>query len=151
MRASCLIRLLTLLILCHASPLFAQAPVVVQQSPVLLTACTTAHATAAVNTQATLTLTPPNGLYVYFCGWDVAISQNGTATANTNLSFTSTNLGGWAFKYSLPATANESRVQAFYFSFPVKSAQAGVAVTIVSPAAQVNTAFAINGYYYFAP
>lgn len=127
------------------------APTLVQQSPTMLNACTSANATAAVNNQVTLTITPPSGQYVYLCGWDVTVSQNGTATANTNQSFTSTNIGGWAWKYSLAATANLALPQAFFLPFPVKAAQPGTAVTIVSPSALANTAFNINAYYYFGP
>lgn len=137
------------LLLLLAGPLHAQT--LVQQSATALNACSTLNATAAVNNQVTLTLTPPSGQYVYLCGLDVTVSQNGTATANTNVSFTSTNLGGWAWKYSLPATINLALVQPFYFSIPVKAAAAGTAVTIVSPSATAQTAFSINGYYYFAP
>lgn len=126
-------------------------PVPVDQAATRASACTAANATAAVNNAVTLTLTPPSGYYVYLCGFDIAISQDGTATVNTNQSFTSTNLGGWAWKYSLPATANTQLTQSFYFNNPVKSAAAGTAVTVVSPAAKANSAFSINGYYYFAP
>lgn len=137
------------LLLLLAGPLHAQT--LVQQSATALNACSTANSTAAVNNQVTLTITPPSGQFVYLCGLDITVSQNGTATANTNASFTSTNLGGWAWKYSLAATANLALVQPFYFSIPVKGAAAGVAVTVVSPTALAQTAFSINGYYYFAP
>lgn len=128
----------------------AKAQTLVQQTASELRACTPINATAAVNNAVTLTLTPPSGWYVYLCGWDVASSQNGTATANTNVSYTSTNLGGWAWKYSIAATANLSITQAFNISL-VKSAAPGTAVTIVSPSALAQTAFSINAYYYFAP
>jgi hypothetical protein len=123
----------------------------VQQDATMLNACSPTNQTAAVNTQVTVTLTPPSGQSVYICGVDLTASQNGTATANTNSTFTSTNLGGWLWKYSIAATANLAISQAFYFSQPMKSVIPGTAVTIVSPAALAQTAFSINVYYYFAP
>lgn len=138
-----------------SGPAWAQAPTLVQQSATMLHACTAQNATAAVNVQVTLTLTPPAGQYVYVCGIDVASSQNATSTANTNSQYTSTNLGPagstWAWKYSIAATANLAITQAFYFTQALRSTQPGVAVTIVSPAALAQTAFSINAYYYFAP
>ena len=129
---------------------FAQ-PVPTQQQATRADACTAMNATAVVNNQVTLTITPSAGQYVYLCGWDITASQDGTSTVNTNQSFTSTNIGGWAFKYSLAATANLTMTQAFYFNIPVKSAAAGTAVTFVSPSAKAQTAFSINAYYYVAP
>lgn len=123
----------------------------VQQSPTDLGACTAANATAAVNNQVTLTITPPNGMSVYICGIDVSVSQDGTATVNTNTQFTSTNIGGWKWTYSLAATANLSITQFFDFNHPIKSTTPGTAVTIVSPTAKADTAFNINAYYYIAP
>lgn len=148
--------LLLLVSLClAAAPLAAQSPTLVQQSPTMLNACTAFNGTAAVNVQVTVTLTPPAGQYVYVCGIDVASSQNATSTANTNATYTSTNLGPsgntWGWKYSLAATANLAISQSFYFTQPLKSTQPGIAVTIVSPAALAQTAFSINAYYYFAP
>lgn len=123
----------------------------VQQDPTMLNACTPINATAAVNNQVTVTLLPPAGQSVYVCGIDVTASQNATSTANTNLTFTSTNLGGWLYKYSLAATVNIMASQAFYWSQPLKSVIPGTAVTIVSPAATAQTAFSINAYFYYAP
>jgi hypothetical protein len=140
-----------LLAVLSISPSSMSAQTLVQQTPTVLTACTPINATAAVNNQVTLTLTPPSGQYVYLCGWDVVSSQNATATANTNVSYTSTNLGGWAWKYSMAATANLAISQPFYFNFPVKSAAPGTAVTLISPSALAQTSFSINAYYYFAP
>lgn len=146
-------KVLLALLLCVGAA-FAQAGVpgtLVQQSPTELRACTPAHADGAVNSQQTVTLTPPAGQSVYVCGIDFSASQNGTATANTNSTFTSTNLGGWKFVYSLAATANTMFGQAMNFSQPLKSVIPGTVVTVVSPAALTNTAFSINVYYYYAP
>ncbi len=144
------ILLLALLVGVVSTSIFAQ-PVPTQQQAQRADACTAMNATLAVNNQVTLTITPQSGQYVYLCGWDLTVSQDGTSTVNTNQSFTSTNLGGWAYKYSLAATANLTLTQPFYFNIPVKSAAAGTAVTIVSPTAKANTAFSINAYYYTAP
>jgi hypothetical protein len=150
-------RRIAILLFCLATsaPVWAQTPTVIQQSATMLHACTAQNATAAVNNQVTLTLTPPAGQYVYVCGIDVTSSQNGTSTANTNSQYTSTNLGPagntWGWKYSMAATANLAISQAFYFTQALRSTQPGVAVTIVSPAALAQTAFSINAYYYFAP
>ena len=124
-----------------AIPLSAQAGAMAR--------CTTANARAAVNNAVTLTLTPPDGQHVYLCGWELTVSQNGTSTANTNLVFTSTNLGGWAYAYSLAATANLSLTHAVRLAWPVKSTTATTAVTFVSPAAQTNTAFSISAFYFY--
>lgn len=152
MKRTALVILGTLLL--WAGPAYAQAPTLVQQSPTALNACTPINATAAVNTAATVTLTPPAGQYVYVCGIDVSASNDNTATANTNASFTSTNLGPsgntWAWKYSFAATASLGISQAFYFAIPLKSTTPGTAVTVVGPAV-AHTMDSINVYYYYAP
>lgn len=112
--------------------------------------CTTANATSTINAQATVTLTPPlPDQFVYLCSWDVTASQNASATANTNLKFTSTNIGGWSWQYSLGNTANTTINQGFYFTGYVRATTVGTAVTIVSPAAVANTAFSINVSYFY--
>ncbi len=130
---------------------FAQA-IPVQQQATRPDACSTVNATAAVNNTATVTLTPPNGQYVYVCGIDLTVSDDATgAVAQTNVSFTSTNLGGWAYKYSFANAANTTLSQVFVFNVPLKSAVAGTVVTLVSPAINLHAAYSINAYYYFAP
>lgn len=125
----------------------------VQQDPAMLNACTPLNATAAVNATATLTIpAPPSGLYVYVCGLDITISFDATGgTASTNVTFTSTNFGGWLWKMSWAGTVSTTIVQPFYFSQSIKSPSAGTAVTFVSPAANLHGAYSINGYYYYAP
>jgi len=112
---------------------------------------TTLNATAAINNAVTLTLTPPAGSFVYLCGLDLIVSNSATgAVVATNLSFTSTNIGGWAYKYSMVGTANTNGVDRSFTWWPcIKSSTAGTAVTIVSPAANAQAAYSINGYYYF--
>jgi hypothetical protein len=126
-------------------------PTLVQQSPSDLRACTPAHSDAAVNNTVTITITPPNGLYVYLCGWDYQVVQDATGTVQTNVKWTSTNLGGLAVEYSTPLVVDGNTTQNFYYAVPLKAAQAGVAVTIVSPAAVLHTAYSANAYYYIAP
>ena len=114
---------------------------------------TTANATAAVNNTVTLTLTPPlPSQYVYVCGLDLTVSNDATgAVVATNLSFTSTNIGSWAYKYSMVGTANTNGVdRSFTFYGCVKSTTAGTAVTFVSPAANAHASYSINAYYYFS-
>jgi hypothetical protein len=141
------------MILCIASLASAQSPTQVQQSATQLTACTTANANAAVNTTATLTITPPNGQYVYLSEMDAQVSNNATgAVTQANVKFTTTNLGGWQYQYSSANAANTSTsIGPFAFSPPLKSAAAGTAVTIVSPAVNAQATYSINSCYYFAP
>ncbi len=129
---------------------FAQ-PVPVQQQASRPDACSTVNATAAVNNTATVTLTPPNGQYVYLCGIDLTVSDDATGgVAQTNVSFTSTNFGGWNYKYSFANAANTTFSQIFVFTIPVRSVLPGTAVTFVSPAINLHAAYSINAYYYFA-
>ena len=137
-------------LLCLAAP-SVSAQTLTNQSPTKPDACSTANAVNAVNTQTTLTLTPPNGQYVYLCGLDVIASEDATSTIQTQAKWTSTNIGGWSFTFSMPAPANLNTAQAFNWSIPVKASAAGTAVTIVSPAAAAHVAYSVNAYYYFAP
>jgi hypothetical protein len=131
----------------------AQAPTLIQQGATQLTACTTGNANGAVNATATLTLTPPNGQFVYISEIDMQVANDATgAVVSTNLKFTSTNIGGWQFQFSAANAANTStNYGPFIFGPPIKSAAAGTAVTIVSPAANTHAAYSINACYYFAP
>ena len=126
-------------------------PSLVQQTATRLDAssqfCTT---TAVVNSQVTCTMTPPAGQYVYITSIDLMVCQNGTSTANSNLTFTTTNISGAPiFQESLGAVANTCAPQhTIALPVPLKSAAPGTAVTIVSPAAQTNTAFTITVSWY---
>jgi hypothetical protein len=130
---------------------WAQATVPSQQAATRLDACSSQNAAGAVNAQITVTITPPNGMYVYVCGIDLLASQDATATVNTNLAFTSTNLGSWRYTYSMPATVNITQTYNSMWNSVVKSTAAGTATVITSPAATLHTAFSINVYYYIAP
>jgi hypothetical protein len=133
-----------------AAPAFAQQQVT--QSATRAEGLTASNATAAVNNAVTLTLTPNSGQYVYLCGYEIVVSGDGTGTAQTNVSFTSTNLGSWALKYSAVGTA---RVNLQFNNPPlatcIKATAAGTAVTIVSPTAAANAAYSITGFWYSAP
>lgn len=145
----------TLAFLVFAVPALAQQGVpgqIVQQSATDMQACTSVNANGAVNATATVTITPPNGQSVYLCGLDISISADATGgTTATNLSFTSTNIGGWQWKFSWAGTVSTNLIQIFNFVRPIKSTTPGTAVTIVSPAAGLHNAYNINAYYYFAP
>ena len=148
--------LLTLVFIALAAPSVLAQQVqgtAIQQVPTRLDACTPINATAAINNAVTLTITPPAGQFVYLCGWDLTVSNNGTgAVVATNLSFTSTNLSGWKVAYSMVGTANTTGFQYnTAFNSPIKSSAAGTAVTIVSPAANAQAVYNVNAYYYFAP
>jgi len=111
-------------------------------------ACTPINKVGAANAQITLTIPAVAGQYIYVAGIDLTAAQNATATVATLSQFTSTNLGGWIYQFSLAATANAQVSEHFYFTTPLKAPIAGTAVTIVSPAAATNTAFNINACYY---
>ncbi len=82
-------------------------------------ALTTQNATAAINNPVTLTITPPAGQFVYLCGLDLIVANDATgAVVATNLSFTSTNIGGWAYKYSMVGTANTNGVDRSFWWAP---------------------------------
>lgn len=124
-----------------------------QQSPIQLTACIPAHADAAVNTPVTLTITVPNGQSLYLCGLDLSVTNDATGgVVGTNVQFTSTNLWGWKYTYSMAGTANTVGVdRSFGFAHPIKSQAVGQAVTIISPAANAHAVYSVNAYYYTAP
>jgi hypothetical protein len=113
---------------------------------------TTTNATAAVNNTVTLSLTPPTPQqYVYVCGLDLTVSNNATGgVVSTNLSFTSINLGGWAYKFSAVNAANTNGIdRSFTWSSCIKSTTAGTGVAIISPAANAQASYSINAYYYY--
>lgn len=113
-------------------------------------------ATAAVNTQTTLTIpAPPQGWYNYVCTLGFNASQDATSTAITNGVTTATNFNSFALKFSLVATARVNYDWVANWGSPasgcVKSFQTGTATTFVSPAATANTAFSWYATYYQAP
>jgi hypothetical protein len=142
----------------------ASAQVAVQQSGQHLDAATGVCALAgAVNsTQAagTCTITPPGGQFVYFTYMQVGQCQDGTASiSGIQLNFTSTNLNSWvqetSFLSAATITTNAGTNLCAYvggpLSFPLKSAAAGTAVTIVPPAQTAHVSFPMVMHYYFGP
>lgn len=106
----------------------------------------------AVNTVTTATCTPPAGQYVYVTAFNFDVCTNGTGSAVTNVTYTSTNLTGspvWVF--SLGATADICQHWGDAMATPLKSSQPGVAVTVVSPAAATNNSYSLRVYAYYGP
>lgn len=131
---------------------FAQAQT--QQSPTRLDACTSVGYAAATSAQATLTITPPSGQYVYMCGFSFDVCNSGTAgTAQNNVTFTSTNIVGlptWQYSFAAAINTCVSPIRE-YLPTPLKSAAPGTAVVITSPATDTNVTYTIRVPYYFAP
>lgn len=130
-------------------------PVLVQQTGSRLDACNAiAYATAAVNNTATATIPALSGNYAYICGISIDVCSSSTGTAQTLVSFTTTNIPNLpTFVYSTPAlsTACINPPIREWFAAPVKSAAPGTAVTVVSPAIAALNAYTIRVYYYYAP
>jgi hypothetical protein len=148
---------LSLLLMLVALPASAQQsqssnpPILVQQVPTELRACTVSHNDQAVNTLAPVTITPPNGWYVYVCGFDFQAVADGTGgTVQSNVKWTTANLGGLAVEFSFANTANTQVNFAAYYAVPMRAAQPGVAVTFTTPAVSLHTAYSQNVYYYFS-
>ena len=146
-----LLGLFMFLVCLATTPAWAQ--VITQQSPTMLNACNgVQHQDAAINTTITLTITPPSGQYVYFCGWDYQVTGNGTGTAQSNVTWVTTGLPGTPkWQYSNAVGAQVSTYGTFYFRAPMKANSPGTAVTIASPAVAASSAYSANAYYYFAP
>lgn len=128
---------------------FAQGPILNNgQSITLPYPCIPAHKDLAVNNQVVLTVpAPPRGdLYVYICGWDWQAVQDGTATAQTNVLWTTTNFGGVAAEYSFAATPNALVSGAFYYPQPIAAPGFGP-VIFTSPAAAAHVAYSVNVFY----
>ena len=137
----------------NASPVPNTTPV---QAVTAYYAMVPISATAAVNTQTTLTIpAPAPGLYNYVCFLGFNASQNGPSTAISNAVTTSTNFNAFALKFSLAATANLGYDWTQRWGAPsvgcAKSAAPGTATTFVSPAAVTNAAFTWYATYYQAP
>lgn len=136
-----------------AGATFAQAPT--QQTATRLDACTNMGYTTATSAQATLTVTPPGGQYVYMCGFSFDVCVGATAgTAQNNVTFTSTNIVGlptWQYSYAAAIDTCVSPPIRDFPPTPLKSAAPGTAVVITSPATDTNVTYTIRVPYYFAP
>ncbi len=138
----------------------AQAPTIVSAttptSPIVLVPIS---ATAAVNTQTTLTIpAPPGGMYNYVCFLAFQVNQDGTGgTAYSVAVTTSTNFpNSFAAKFSMVSTAStDSGVITLLKNDGAagcaKSTQAGTATTFVGPSANTHAAWTWYATYYQAP
>ena len=142
------------------SLVFAQAPSVVSMmvpQPAALN-IVPISATAAINTQTTLTIpAPPGGLYNYVCWLAFEVGQNATGTVYTNAVSTSTNFNAFAVKVSQPATVNiDSGVNVVLAGMTpatgcAKSTTPGIVTTFVGPVANANATWTWYATYYQAP
>lgn len=114
-------------------------------------------ATAAVNTQTTLTIPAAAGLYNYVCYLAYQVGNDNTGTAVSNVVSTSTNFNSFAVKFSMVATASldSGTVVALGAGSPgagcAKSTIAGTATTFVSPASLTHAAWTWYALYFQAP
>jgi hypothetical protein len=132
----------------------------IQQSPTTLNAATkVANCNVAVNNVCTATLTPAGGNSAYITALDMEVCGDATGTVQTNVTWTTTNLTGapiaWAYSASITAGINNVAGACIYkvvtFNPAVKSTTQGTAVTVVSPAAVLHTAYTANVFWYEAP
>ena len=109
--------------------------------------------TQTVNTAYTLTLTPPDGQFVYLTSLYISVTGDGTGSTQTVTAFTSTNLGAtWEYATTSATQVNVRKViDQVQYTPPVRSIKQGVPVTFVSPSAVAQNAYCIRATYYFAP
>jgi hypothetical protein len=133
---------------------FGQATSVQQSASRLDSATAVAYATAAQGSQATATINVPGGQYAYITGVSLDTCANASGgTAIANGLFTSTNIQStpsWAMSFLGTANTCAPAIRESYAT-PMKSNQAGVNVTVVSPAGSAQNLFGIRVYYYLAP
>jgi hypothetical protein len=143
---------LAALFACSYSAAFAQ--VATQQSGTRLDASTLAcsySAAFAVNQQSTITCTPQAGQFVYITTIAFDVCTDGTGTATTPTTFTSTNIPGTpTFGMAIAATAEICQHWQVVFPSPVKSVAAGTAVTVVSPSQTTHNAYQATVFGYSA-
>lgn len=133
---------------------FAQAVSTQQSASRVEAATAVAFAQAAVGSQSTATIAVPAGMFAYITGISADTCFDATgATAGVNVNYTSTNIQStpsWSLSYVGTANTCNPPLRE-WFSVPLKSAQAGTNVTIVSPAGNAHAQFTIRVYYYLAP
>lgn len=125
----------------------------VTQAPARQDSVTTQTVTSTVTTAATLTISAgPGCIYVSTIDFTVSIDGTGTGDSFTNLTFTTTGLGGWLYKFSAPTVvANTMPVDKFFvFGTPLKGLP-GTAVTIASPVGKTHSMYNINASYFYGP
>ena len=132
---------------------FCQATSVQQVASRLDAATGVAYATAAQGAQATATIAVPGGYFAYITGVSLDTCANGTGgTALANVNYTSTNIQStpsWPVSFTGTANTCATPIRDF-FATPLKSSNAGVNVTVVSPTGSAQNIFAIRVYYYLA-
>lgn len=132
-------------------------PATAVQATLPFYALTAITATAAINTQTTLTIpAPTSGSYNYVCslGFNVAHSSTGAQLALAVTS--STNFNSFAHKFTVLAVASSAGYDWFeQWGTPaggcVKSTSPGTATTFVSPTAAAQSAFTWYATYFQAP
>lgn len=115
--------------------------------------CSAAHQDQAVNVQVTLTIpaSPVAEQFVYICGWDWQVSEDTTGSVQTNVLWTTVNLGNPAVKagYSVAAAPNAIVSGNFTYPSPIRANTPG-AVIFQSPAAVAHNSYSLNVYYRYA-
>lgn len=150
-------RLLGCLLALAISVSSVEAQVIIQQSPTRLDACNvTGTATGAANTAVTVTITPPAGQFFYMCSVYIAQAANAAVTGAAGPApiFTTTNLPTnlvWWGNNATQGTGLFTLVTDSTFDYPVKTAAAGTAFTVVTSAGQSTNSVRINVTGYFAP
>jgi len=141
---------------------FLHGPTVSAQAPTIVTATTPQitlipiSATAAVNTQTTLTIpAPPGGMYNYVCSLAFQLGNDTTATVVTNVVSTSTNFNSFAVKVSQPSVASNDTGAMMVLNGQgtagcAKSTAPGTATTFVSPAGVTHAMWTWYATYYQA-
>jgi hypothetical protein len=146
-----------LLILLLVSASVVEAQVIIQQSATRLDSCNvTTTATGAANTAVTATLTPPAGQSFYVCSIYIGQVANAAVTGAAGPApiFTTTNLPTNLVWWGNNATQGNglfTLVTDSTFDYPIKTAVAGTAFTVVTSAGQSTNSVRINVTGYFAP
>lgn len=142
------------LLLAGVSPVWAQAagqPVTHTGQHFDAAVGVQAVAAPAVNTQNTLTIPAQSSKYIYITSIQLGACQDAVGGAISNVNFTTTNLNGLVWQVSQASAVNTCITPPIVLLFPngLKSAQPGLAATIVSPAAATHTAFPMYVTYYY--
>jgi hypothetical protein len=135
----------------------AQGNTAVTQAGLPIYYLTPISATAAVNTQTTLTIpAPPAGLSNYVCYLAYQLNADGTGAAVANAVSTSTNFNSFAVKVSAPSTIGyDSGAVQVLQGHPgmgcAKSIIPGTATTFVSASGLTHAAWTWYATYFVAP
>jgi hypothetical protein len=140
---------LLLVLVLLAIPAHAQPPTVNGQGQAAVTPCRVLHSDAAVNIAVTVTVPAPpsQDQFVYICGWDYTVSEDATGSTQTNVTFTTTNLGNVKSEYSVGTAPNAIVSGNYTYPTPARADVNGQGVVFVSPAAATHNAYSLNVYY----